>query len=103
MSPKADRYIGFILWLLLIVWLWLQNENYTGSLSITYGWGFPEEQSIVWTSIHTLLKGFIQRAYQWTDVFWWISFIIAIFSGWNMRQIPMTVIHRMGKTYDKYV
>jgi hypothetical protein len=103
MSPKADRYVGLTFWLLIINWLWLQNDGYSGWLSITYGWGFPEDQSIVWTSILPFLKSFIRRSHQWTDVVWWFSFILAIYFGWKMRHIPMKVIYRMAKTFDKYV
>tara|TARA_B110000438_G_C15502507_1_gene516320 strand:- start:55 stop:405 length:351 start_codon:yes stop_codon:yes gene_type:complete len=103
MSRKADSYVGLPLWLLAINCLWLQNDDYGGWLSITYGWGFPEDQSIIWTSIHWLLTGFIRIIYQWTNVFCWVSLIIAIYSGWKLKHIPMKIIRRMAKTFDKYV
>lgn len=101
MSEKADRYVGLIIWLLVIIWLWFSSPWHDIFSYATFD--FPQTSSFIWKLIYPLLKGVILQSREWAGMFWWISLIAAIYSGWKFRYIPMQVIHRTAKTFSKYV
>jgi hypothetical protein len=113
MSEKVDRYVGLVFWLLVILWFWFFNHNYESFLySIEQPLKLADRNSLVvqWCLLHhdqpffePLLKAVFRTPLQYAQTIWWISVITAIYSAWRFRHIPMKVIRRMAKTFDKYV
>ena len=104
MSEKADRYVGLVFWLVVILWFWFFNHNYESFLySIEQPLKLADRNSLVVQFFEPLLKGVFRTPLQYAQMIWWISVITAMYSGWKFRHIPMKVIHRMAKTFDKYV
>jgi len=85
-SEKADRYAGLIIWLLVMIWLWFSSLWHDSFSYATFD--FSQTSSFVWKSIYPLPKGFILHSKQWMGIFWWISLIAVIYSGWKFRHYP---------------
>ncbi|MFL2780962.1 MAG: hypothetical protein ACJZ9G_01910 [Rhodospirillales bacterium] len=100
MTPIVDKFIGIIFFIHLILWFWIIDHSFSLShFIIRVDWVFPESQSYVWQWLYH--ESFLPI--EWTDEVWWISLIISIYCGWRFRHIPMRIIHRMARTFDKYV
>ena len=99
-TPKVNKYIGIIFFTYFIIWFWIINHSFSLSHFIIQAkWSFPESQSYVWQLLHNVSY----LPVGWTDELWWISLMFSIYCGWEFKHIPMKVIYKMEKTFDKYV
>ena len=99
-TPKVDKYVGTIFFAYFIIWFWVINHSFSLSHFIIQSkLAFPESQSYAWQWLYQ--ASFLPPG--WTDEFWWISLMASIYCGWEFKHMPMKVVHRMAKTFDKYV
>jgi hypothetical protein len=104
MSEKADRYVGLVFWLVVVSWVWFIDQMYS-DFSYVGEFNFDNDGTLggkffinifASTGYDAAASGYVN-----VDAAAWL--VIALWLSWTFRHIPMKVIHRMAKTFDKYV
>jgi hypothetical protein len=112
MSEKADRYIGLVFWLLVVIWVWLIDQSDFWS----YGEFTFDDRDTVAGKFFNYITKWPKFDFDWMtssvrrmirDWGYLGSFPIALWLSWKFRTIPMRVIvppiNRLIRVFHKSV
>jgi hypothetical protein len=112
MSEKADRYIGLVFWLLVVIWVWLIDQSDFWS----YGEFTFDDRDTVAGKFFNYISAGLKYNFDWITfpvrnmiraLGYLGSFPIALWLSWKFRAIPMRMIvppiRRLIRVFHKSV
>ena len=92
MSDKANRFVGLVFWLLVVIWVWLINQS---DFSRYGEFNFDNDGTLAGKFFINIFAGTGYDAAAWL-----VSLIIAVWLSWRFRHIPMNVLQRI---FNKHI